>query len=89
MITIHGVVKRCESSVRLMEYVRALENKDSRARVKQVLVALARLQFPSFNQDNSTMALLRQDLTRGMALCLRVRYCIMALSMLQCLSHGQ
>ena len=43
MITIHGVVKPCESSVRLMEYVRALENKDSRARVKQVLVALAAL----------------------------------------------
>ena len=43
MITIHDVVKRCESSIRLMEYVRALENKDSRARAKQVLVALAAL----------------------------------------------
>jgi Zn-dependent M28 family amino/carboxypeptidase len=43
VITIYGVEKRCESPVCLMKYVRALENKDSQSRAKQVLVALAAL----------------------------------------------
>ncbi len=43
MITIYDVAKRCESSVCLLEYVKDLEKNDSRARGKQVLVALTEL----------------------------------------------
>lgn len=51
MITIYSVANQHESSVRLVEYVSALENKDNRARAKQVLVTLEALGIQSAIQE--------------------------------------